>query len=104
MPGQLRVNLEWFKEIAIPLSEEELADMKEYEEDCKWWRMSSHVALLLRKTIRTRNLTQEDFASIMGLSEEVSKNYLSGKCNFTLKEIATLEEKLKIKIIKDIGL
>lgn len=104
MSGQLKVNLERLKEIAVPLSEKELAMEKEHRENCKWWQMSAHVALLLRKTIRTRNLTQEDFASTMGLSEEVAKSYLSGKRNFTLKEIATLEEKLNIKIIKDIGL
>ena len=66
--------------------------------------MSLDVALLLRKTIRVHNLTQEDFASIMGLSEEVAKSYLSGKRNFTLKEIAILEEKLNIKIFKDVEL
>ena len=104
MSGQLKVNLKRLEEIAVPLSEEELALRKERRENYKWWKMSANVALLLRKTIRTRNLAQEDFASIMGLSEEVAKSYLSGKRNFTLKEIATLEKKLNIKIIKDIVL
>lgn len=104
MSGELKVNLKRLEEIAVPPSEEELALRKERRENRKWWRMSLDVALLLRKTIRVRNLTQEDFASIMGLSEEVAKSYLSGKRNFTLKEIATLEEKLNIKIFKDVEL
>lgn len=101
MEKKLHVNLERLNEIAVPESEEEKAIRLDRQQNRGMYRHSLNVALLIRKTMRERNIGKEEFMELMGLSLTVAESYLSGKRNFTLKEIADIENKLNINIFKE---
>lgn len=101
MEKKPHINFERLNEIAVPESAEDTAVRLERQQNRSMYRHSMHVALLIRKAMRVRNISKEEFMELLGLSPTVAESYLSGKRNFTLKEIANIEDKLNINIFKE---
>lgn len=93
------INVEKFRAMARPMTDEEQARMKYRIENADWLRMSAAIALKIRKILRVRNISQVEFASKMEVSPAQISKLLSGKVNFELKTIAKIQAVLGEPII-----
>lgn len=99
----MKINAEKLKSIAQPMTEEERAKMNYRIENADWLRMSAAIALKIRQILRSKNISQVEFASSMGVTPAQISKLLSGKVNFEIKTISKLQVILGEPII-DINL
>lgn len=95
----MAINVEKFRAMARPMTDEERARMNYRIENVDWLRMSAAIALKIRKILRVRNISQVEFASKMEVSPAQISKLLSGKVNFELKTIAKIQAVLGEPII-----
>lgn len=62
--------------------------------------LSMGIAALIQDALDSKNMTQREFASLMGKHESEISKWLSGKHNFTINTIAKIEAVLKILMVQ----
>lgn len=73
----------------------------QYRRDNEYWlRKSFDIALAVLRTLRKKELTQRDFAVLMGCSPQYISKILKGSENLTLETICKIEKVLQIKLIE----
>lgn len=95
----MKFNLEKLRKTAKPLSAEDRKSLEELEENFEWLAHSAKIALEIRKMLRTRGLSQSQFAVLVGVSDAQISKILSGKENLSLKTISRLEKALEAPLI-----
>ena len=60
---------------------------------------SMALAAAIDDVLQARNMTQKDFAKLMGKQESEISKWLSGTHNFTLKTIAKIEAALEVDLL-----
>ncbi len=61
---------------------------------------SMALAAAIDDVLQARDMTQKDFAKLMGKQESEISKWLSGTHNFTLKTIAKIEGALEVDVLK----
>jgi len=72
----------------------------EYRSENKsWLRYSQHIALLMQDKMDKMNLTQNELAFQMSVSQQYISKMLKGHENFSLETLAKIENILHINIL-----
>lgn len=69
-------------------------------ENAEWLQFSATIALKIRKLLRQQGLTQADLASRLGVTPPQVSKLLSGKINFELKTLVSIQQALGMPIIE----
>ena len=88
------------KKIAKPMSQKSIDELNYRRDNRVWLSWSAKIAIKIRKTLKDRNTSIEQFSEMLNMSLEQVNAILSGKYNFTLKEISQIESMLNINFIK----
>ena len=97
--ARMHVDLDRFKEISKPESEEDLAVEKDLNENGDLYKASMRIAMKVKRALRMSGITQALLAEKMGMDPAVISKSLSGKANLELKTLVKLEKALGINII-----
>lgn len=95
----MKFNVDKFKEISRPMSQEERQEMECRNENREWLALSAKFALLVRRILREEGMTQKEMARRMGVSSVQVTKLLSGKENIGLQTIAKVENALGRSLI-----
>lgn len=91
-------NKEKLREISKNNKSNWLENAKWRQENQNWIDISSKIALKVLLQLRELNIEPKDFLN--NLKIENKENILKGNRNFTLKEIAEIEDNIGIKLIE----
>lgn len=72
----------------------------QWEKDLPWLEYSQRIALKILFTLEEKQLSQKDYAKILGVSPQLIGKWLKGNENFTLQTIAKIENSLGITLIE----
>lgn len=95
----MKFNVEKLKAVARPMTQEERAAMDYRAENADWLQLSATIALKIRKLLRQQGLTQVDLADRLGVTPPQVSKLLSGKINFELKTLVSIQKALGRPII-----
>ena len=95
----MQVNLEKLEKIVKPRSQAAIDRAKARKKNREWLRISQDIALILHYTLRTKGMTQSEFAQKMGVSPAYVAKLLKGNENLTLETISKLQKVLDISLI-----
>lgn len=96
----MNCNIDKLKKIAKPMSQKSIDELNYRRDNRVWLSWSAKIAIKIRKTLKDRNTSIEQFSEMLNMSLEQVNDFLSGKYNFTLKEISQIESVLNINFIK----
>lgn len=96
----MKFNVEKLKDIARPMTAEERAAMVYRTENADWLQLSAAIALKIRKLLRQQGMTQADLASRLGVTPPQVSKLLSGKINFELKTLVSIQNAIGKPIIE----
>lgn len=99
----MKFNVEKLKAVARPMTQEEKATMDYRAENADWLQLSATIALKIRKLLRQQGMTQVDLAARLGVTPPQVSKLLSGKINFELKTLVSIQKALG-KPIVDVSL
>lgn len=85
--------------IAEPMDEQIRKMMQRRKSQRHLIAMSTSIAARIERALRIKGMKRTELAQLMGVSPANITRYLSGKCNFELKTLLTLEEVLGIALI-----
>ena len=86
--------------IAKPMSQKSIDELNYRRNNSFWLSLSAKIAIKIRKILKDRNISEEQFSEMLNMSLGQINAFLSGKYNFTLKEISQIESVLNINFIK----
>ncbi len=89
----MRNKQEWFNEKMSAVSPEVMSEIQ----------LSADIIARIDTILKQKNLTQKDLARMMGRSETVISQWISGFPNLTLKSIAEISTALGEPLIKVTG-
>lgn len=95
----MKFNVEKLKVVARPMTNEERASMDYRAENADWLQLSATIALKIRKLLRQQGMTQVDLADRLGVTPPQVSKLLSGKINFELKTLVSIQKALGKPII-----
>lgn len=95
----MKFNVEQLKAVARPMTQEERAAMDYRAENADWLQLSATIALKIRKLLRQQGMTQIDLAARLGVTPPQVSKLLSGKINFELKTLVSLQNALGKPVI-----
>ena len=95
----MKFNVEKLKAVARPMTQEEKAAMDYRAENADWLQLSATIALKIRKLLRQQGMTQVDLAARLGVTPPQVSKLLSGKINFELKTLVSIQNALGKPII-----
>lgn len=95
----MKFNVEKFKAIARPMTQDEQGEIETREENRDWLALSAKFALLVRHILRIEKITQTELASRMGVSCAQVTKLLSGQENIGLQTIAKVEKALNRSLV-----
>lgn len=95
----MKFNVEKLKAVARPMTQEERAAMDYRAENADWLHLSATIALRIRKLLRQQGMTQVDLAARLGVTPPQVSKLLSGKTNFELKTLVSIQNTLGKPII-----
>lgn len=95
----MKFDVEKMKKISRPLTDSERQEIEYRDENRDWLAMSSKFALLVRRILRTKNITQAELARRMDVTPAQVTKILSGKENIGLQTICKVEKALGERII-----
>lgn len=90
-----KVNVDKLREIAVDETPEE----KSLNENSDLKKVMVHIALKIQRKMRTEGLSREEIAERLNISEETVDLYLTGRYEFTLRDIVNIEKSLWLHII-----
>ncbi|MCM1140266.1 MAG: helix-turn-helix domain-containing protein [Muribaculum sp.] len=90
----MKFNVEKLKAVARPMTQEERAAMDYRAENADWLQLSATIALKIRKLLRQKGMTQVDLADRLGVTPPQVSKLLSGKINFELKTLVSIQKAL----------
>lgn len=82
------------------MTAEERAAMVYRTENADWLQLSAAIALKIRKLLRQQGMTQADLASRLGVTPPQVSKLLSGKINFELKTLVSIQNAIGKPIIE----
>lgn len=91
------------KELAQTGSDSWKKDFEWEQENRYWIKHSQKIALRILRELRHRNMTQQEFASLMGVSKQQIGKVLKGRENLSLMTITKMAETLQVDILHIIG-
>jgi len=65
----------------------------------KWLKRSQTVAITILRNLRSKGITQKEFAMQMGVSARLANRWVKGRENFTFETISKLEDALNIELM-----
>jgi len=74
--------------------------LQDLKENLEWRKMSAQIAVNLHYHLRTRGMTQKDFAELLGVSPAQVSKIMNGKENLGLSTIAKIQKVLGVNIIE----
>ena len=95
----MKFNVEKLKAVARPMTQEEKTAMDYRAENANWLQLSATIALKIRKLLRQQGMTQVDLAARLGVTPPQVSKLLSGKINFELKTLVSIQNALGKPII-----
>ncbi len=95
----MKFNVEKLKAVSRPMTQEERDAMDYRAENADWLQLSATIALKIRKLLRQQGMTQVDLAARLGVTPPQVSKLLSGKINFELKTIVSIQNALGKPII-----
>lgn len=95
----MKFNVEKLKAVARPMTQEERTAMDYRAENANWLQLSATIALKIRKLLRQQGMTQVDLAARLGVTPPQVSKLLSGKINFELKTLVSIQNALGKPII-----
>lgn len=95
----MKFNVEKLKAVARPMTQEERTAMDYRAENANWLQLSATIALKIRKLLRQQEMTQVDLAARLGVTPPQVSKLLSGKINFELKTLVSIQNALGKPII-----
>ncbi len=95
----MKVNTEKLLSIAVDENEEEWALAEDLRDNGSFYKAPMRIALKIKRALKEKGWTQNQFASKMEVDPATISRYLSGKSNFELKTLIRFEELLGINII-----
>ena len=95
----MKFNVEKLKAVARPMTVEEKAAMDYRAENADWLQLSATIALKIRKLLRQQGMTQVDLAARLGVTPPQVSKLLSGKINFELKTLVSIQNALGKPIV-----
>ena len=96
----MKFDVEKFRKMAVPASEEAIKAADERHENREARRYSALIALAVRRELRLKGLTQQSLAERMGVSAQYVGKILKGTENLTLDTIGRLERALEHHLLK----
>lgn len=96
----MKFNVEKLKAVARPMTQEEKSAMDYRAENADWLQLSAAIALKIRKYLRQQGMTQVDLAARLGVTPPQVSKLLSGKINFELKTLVSIQNVLGKPIIE----
>lgn len=93
-------NIDRLKQIAVPMTDKERMIEEERYENREARRYSALVALVLRRELRVRGISQQALAEQLGVSPQYFGKILKGNENLTLGTIGKIERVLGRPILK----
>lgn len=82
-----------------PIKSKFIENFKFRKENKYWLKYSQWVAIIFIATLDDINMSVTEFADKANFKEEDAKNMLSGKYNFSLRELAKIETILNINLL-----
>lgn len=95
----MKFNVEKLKAVARPMTQEERTAMDYRTENATWLQLSATIALKIRKLLRQQGMTQVDLAARLGVTPPQVSKLLSGKINFELRTLVSIQNALGKPII-----
>ncbi len=95
----MKFNVEKLKAIARPMTPEEKAAMDYRIENADWLQLSATIALKIRKILRQKGISQAELATRLGVTPPQVSKLLSGKINFELKTLVSIQKAIGQTII-----
>lgn len=95
----MKFNVEKLKAVARPMTQEERTAMDYRTENANWLQLSATIALKIRKLLRQQGMTQVDLAARLGVTPPQVSKLLSGKINFELRTLVSIQNALGKPII-----
>ncbi len=95
----MKFNVEKLKAVARPVTQEEKTAMDYRAENANWLQLSATIALKIRKLLRQQGMTQVDLAARLGVTPPQVSKLLSGKINFELRTLVSIQYALGKPII-----
>lgn len=95
----MKFNVEKLKAVARPMTQEERTAMDYRTENANWLQLSATIALKIRKLLRQQGMTQVDLAARLGVTPPQVSKLLSGKINFELKTLVSIQNALGKPVI-----
>lgn len=95
----MKFNVEKLKAVARPMTQEEKTAMDYRTENANWLQLSATIALKIRKLLRQQGMTQVDLAARLGVTPPQVSKLLSGKINFELKTLVSIQNALGKSVI-----
>ncbi len=95
----MKFNVEKLKAVARPVTQEEKTAMDYRAENANWLQLSATIALKIRKLLRQQGMTQVDLAARLGVTPPQVSKLLSGKINFELRTLVSIQNALGKPII-----
>lgn len=96
----MKFNVEKLKAIARPMTQEERTAKDYRAENADWLQLSATIALKIRKLLRQQGLTQVELADRLGVTPPQVSRLLSGKINFELKTLVSIQQAIGMPIIE----
>ncbi len=96
----MKFNVEKLKAVARPMTREEKTAMVYRTENAEWLKLSAAIALKIRKLLRQQSMTQVELADRLGVTPPQVSKLLSGKINFELKTLVSIQQALGKPIIE----
>ncbi len=96
----MKFNVEKLKAISRPMTQEERTTMDYRTENADWLQLSATIALKIRKLLRQQRMTQAELATRLGVTPSQVSKLLSGKINFELKTLVSIQHAIGKPIIE----
>lgn len=69
------------------------------QDNHKWLERSSKIALLILRQLKSKGISQTQFAKMLNVSPQQVSKFVKGQENLTLETISKIEEALNIDIL-----
>ena len=96
----MNCDIDKLNKIAKPMSQKSIDELNYRRNNSFWLSLSAKIAIKIRKILKDRNISEEQFSEMLNMSLGQINAFLSDKYNFTLKEISQIESVLNINFIK----
>lgn len=96
----MKFNAKKLKAVARPMTQEERDAMDFRAENADWLQLSAVIALKIRKILRQQGMTQAELAARLGVTPPQVSKLLSGKINFELKTLVSIQHAIGKPIIE----